>query len=100
MTKAEVLKEMRKLVQQAEEGRLSTERIPTLEQWMQRWLHDVASATVRPTTLARYEQEIRLHVVPALGRMKLDALRPHHIAGLYQDKRSELSPAASAGCTR
>ncbi|WP_370617672.1 tyrosine-type recombinase/integrase [Mumia sp. Pv 4-285] len=85
---------MRKLVQQAEEGRLSAERTPTVAQWMDRWLADVASSTVRPTTLSRYEQEVRLHVKPALGRIRLDALRPHHIADLYKAKRSELSPTS------
>ncbi|KAA1425401.1 site-specific integrase [Mumia zhuanghuii] len=61
---------------------------------MERYLAEVAATTVRPTTLRRYEQEARLHVIPTLGRMRLDVLRPHHLSALYQEKRSDLSPAS------
>ncbi len=50
-------------------------------------------ATVEETTWARYEQSIRLHLVPALGAMKLAALRPDDLRRLYAAKlQAGLSP--------
>ena len=42
----------------------------------------------------RDEQIVRLHLKPALGRVKLSKLTPAHVQGLYRNKlRSGLSPA-------
>ena len=34
----------------------------------------------------RHEQIVRLHLKPALGRLKLSKLTPAHVQGLYRDK--------------
>jgi hypothetical protein len=57
-TRGEVQREIRRLVAEAEEGRLSPDRAPTLATWLERYLNEVASTTVRPSTLHRYRQEI------------------------------------------
>lgn len=43
---------------------------------------------LKPNTWNGYESKIRLYIVPALGRQRLDALRPQHIEALYDDLRS------------
>jgi hypothetical protein len=45
-------------------------------EYLDRWLSDSVSGTVKATTFERYEQITRLHLKPALGRMKLKALTP------------------------
>ena len=48
---------------------------------------------MRPTTFERYEQIVRLHICPALGKLKLKNLIPAHIHGLYREKlNAGLSP--------
>ncbi|WP_250279615.1 site-specific integrase [Frankia sp. Cppng1_Ct_nod] len=49
---------------------------------------------LRPTTLSRYEQYIRLHIRPYIGIMPLAALRSDHLAAAYQ--RIEESNATRA----
>lgn len=50
--------------------------------------------SVRTSTYERHEQIVRLHLKPALGRVKLSKLTPAHVQGLYRDKLdSGLSPA-------
>ena len=44
------------------------------------------SDTVKATTFERYGQITRLHLKPALGRVKLKALTPAHVRGLYREK--------------
>jgi integrase len=56
------------------------------------WLAVVRN-TVSPGTFERCEQYIRVHAIPALGRIKLGRLTPQHFQRLYQDKLAAgLSP--------
>lgn len=48
--------------------------------------------TVRSTTYERYEQISRTHIALALGGVKLKALTPAHVRGLYKEKLRSLSP--------
>jgi integrase len=55
-------------------------------EYLDRWLSDSVSNTVKATTFERYEQIKRLHLKPALARVKLKALTPAHVRGLYREK--------------
>jgi integrase len=57
-----------------------------LGEYLGRWLADSVAGTVRPTTFERYEQIVRLHIRPALGRLKLKNVTPAHVRGLYREK--------------
>ncbi|HEV2094641.1 MAG TPA: site-specific integrase [Rubrobacter sp.] len=61
----------------------------TVEQYLARWLSDSVKDTVRPTTYARYEQNVRRHITPALGTVKLRDLAPARIRTLYREKLDE-----------
>jgi integrase len=66
----------------------------TVGEYLDRWLIDSDRGSVRTSTYARHEQIVRLHLKPALGRVKLSKLTPAHLQGLYRDKLdSGLSPA-------
>ena len=60
-----------------------------------RWLEDSARGTVRVSTFERYEQIARLHVVPALGVVKLKSLTPAHLRNLYRERLDAGSAPAS-----
>ena len=55
-------------------------------EYLDRWLADSVRDTVRPTTFERYEQIVRLHIHPVLGKVKLKNLTPAHVRGLYREK--------------
>jgi integrase len=57
-----------------------------LGDYLDRWLTDSVRDTVRQNTWERYEQIVRLHIKPALGRVKLKSLTPTHVRALYRDK--------------
>lgn len=50
------------------------------------WLADSVRDTVRRRTYERYESIVRVHLKPSLGRVKLMALTPAHVRGLYREK--------------
>ncbi len=51
----------------------------TVRQYMEYWLREVAEPKIRRTTFATYEGDVRLHIVPGLGRHKLKALNSRHV---------------------
>ena len=58
----------------------------TVGEWLDCWLRDAVADTVRQVTFDKYEQMVRNHVKPSLGRLKLSALTPPHVRGLYREK--------------
>lgn len=57
---------------------------PTVEQYLKSWLK-ITKQSVRERTWVRYEQFVRLQVVPKLGTKKLHALKPDHLQALYTE---------------
>jgi integrase len=57
-----------------------------LGEYLDRWLSDSVKDTVRQRTWERYEQIVRVHIKPSLGRVKLKALTPNHVRALYREK--------------
>jgi integrase len=65
----------------------------TVGEYLTRWLEDSVRGSVKPVTFESYERLVRVHVSPAVGRVKLKALTPAHLQGLYRSKLdSGLSP--------
>jgi integrase len=65
----------------------------TVGAYLDSWLNDSVRGHVRPSTFYRHESIVRLHIRPALGRLKLAALNPAHVQALYRAKLEEgLSP--------
>ncbi|MEM0138522.1 MAG: site-specific integrase [Thermoplasmatales archaeon] len=58
----------------------------TVAQWLDTWLREYKSIDLRQTSLESYTQMINTHVVPSIGAMPLQALRPEHLQALYQRK--------------
>ena len=92
-TREAVRDDLRQLqARQARGEPLTTER-QTVEQFLTRWLDDSARPTVRPRTYISYAQMIRLHIVPAIGRVQLSKLTPQHVQKLMNDSLAAgLSP--------
>ncbi len=58
----------------------------TLEDYLKRWLQDYALTNCAPRTYEGYESIIRNHLIPSLGKITLDRLKPMHIQKYYSDK--------------
>jgi integrase len=93
-TRAEVAAKLTKALSAQETGPLFDSRNRTVGEYLEQWLGDSVKDTVRQRTLERHEQIVRLHIVPALGRLQLKALASAHVQSLYRDRlNSGLSPA-------
>ena len=58
----------------------------TMAQYLSRWLEDSARHTIRPRTYTRYEQLVRLHAAPYIGKIALARLTPQQLANLYSER--------------
>lgn len=56
----------------------------TVADYLAEWL-DTHASTVKPKTLAGYRHDIEHYIVPRIGRMRLQALRPAVISKLYRE---------------
>jgi integrase len=64
-----------------------------LGEYLERWLTDSVRDSVRDVTYRGYDRQVRNHITPTLGNIKLKALTPTHARGLYRDKTDAgLSP--------
>jgi len=75
-TKAGALAKFRALRKTVEEHGGNVPASMTLEAWLNQWL---ANVSVKPSTLANYKSTVRLYLVPALGKRRLDKLTPQHV---------------------
>ncbi len=65
----------------------------TLGRYLEQWLEDAARPKVRASTYRSYEQLIRVHIAPALGRHQITKLTPQQVQAFLNEKSREgLSP--------
>src|SRR3712207_2287810 len=85
-TRAEVAEKLTKAMADRDGGFTFDAGKQTVGEYLRRWLADSVQDTVRQRTYERYESIVRVHLVPAIGRIKLKALTPAHVRALYRDR--------------
>lgn len=58
----------------------------TVGEFLSTWLKTTAKIAVQNSTHTRYEQIIRLHLMPYIGGIRLQKLAPFHVAELYHEQ--------------
>jgi len=92
-TKKEAREKMNTALYEQQKGTLPTTSKQTVAQFLDHWLENTQKASVRPRTYERYEEVIRLHINPAIGRHQLQKLTAQHIEVFYTKKLEQgLSP--------
>ncbi|HTY30480.1 site-specific integrase [Mycobacterium sp.] len=78
-TEREALDELNKLRDQHRRGIPITTTTWTLADYMSYWLEHIAEPSIRRTTYATYEGDVRLHIIPGIGKRKLKTLQASDI---------------------
>lgn len=60
---------------------LTPRELPTVAEYLTRWL--AGRKTIKAGTRRSYAGHIRLHLIPYLGQLRIDRLRPGHIDAMY-----------------
>lgn len=72
----------------------------TVGDLLERWLAEVATLKLRPSSLDRYGGIVRGQLVPALGRVPLASLTPQHVARAYAELAAPREVTVSHARTR
>lgn len=96
-TQREVAQRLREVTAAIDAGTYTAPSKMTVGEWLDIWKQDYLG-NVKPFTLRSYSDQIRNHIKPALGAVKLEALNTHTIQGFYnalgneRDGKPGLSP--------
>lgn len=74
---------LRKLRNDVAEGRIAVTGNTTVAKWLDRWLNEIHADKIRPTTRRDYQTAIDLHIVPAIGKKRLDKLTVAHVRQMH-----------------
>jgi integrase len=92
-TKGEVSRKLTEALADRNKGLVYDEKI-MIGEYLGCWLRDSVKGTVKETTYSNYSYISRVHIVPALGRVKLKSLTPAHVRSFYAEKsRTSLASA-------
>ncbi|AKF15220.1 tyrosine integrase [Mycobacterium phage ShedlockHolmes] len=75
-SQADAIEALDKLKADARAGRVAPSGASayTVEKWLAHWIDDIHRDNLAPGTFADYKRVIRLHIVPHIGRVRLDKL--------------------------
>src|SRR5438270_8274326 len=88
-TRREVQEKLKKALYEQQQGMLVTGAQQKVGQFLTHWLEDVHKRSIRPRTYERYEEIVRLHLVPGIGHHQLQKLLPQHLQAFYTKKLEE-----------
>jgi integrase len=92
-TKAEVLRKMRKLQGDIDQGFPIPDNSTTTGEWLSWWLSDVLPGTVKEGTLINYTDILEAYVIPHVGKIPLAKLGPEHVQSMMRSlERSGRAP--------
>ncbi|ATY97206.1 tyrosine-type recombinase/integrase [Streptomyces cavourensis] len=84
-TETEIKRKVKELERQRDQGRATKAgRVPTVARWMETYLTDIASLTLKPRSLDDYWSKTRNDIVPGVGQHRLDKLQPEHLERMYR----------------
>ena len=94
-TKAEAeLRLNEKLAELQRVGQLGYVKPPTVAEWMDHWLTDVCKPRLKPRTWGTYASVSANNIVPTIGAVRLDGLKPAHFRRMERYITNELGKSS------
>ena len=83
-TCAEVIRKKTEIEAKANAGAYTVPAKITVAEWLKQWQDDFCP-NIKRSTAVRYESDIRLHVLPMIGKMRLSEVRASTVQHLYNE---------------
>jgi integrase len=97
-TRKEVQDKLQAAIHEKQQGIVLTGTArQTVGQFLADWLENSQKQSVRPRTYERYEEVVRLHILPVLGHHKLQKLSAQHVQAFYTKMLKEGFSAGTVG---
>ncbi|MGX2996190.1 tyrosine-type recombinase/integrase [Streptomyces sp. JNUCC 64] len=92
-----LIEEVKRLEKQRDQGTAQQPgKLWTVEKWLWHWVENIAKAVVSENTYDGYEVAVRVHLVPGIGKHRIDRLEPEHLESLYRRMQQKGSKPATA----
>jgi len=93
-TRDEAETKMAELIAAYSKGEMIEPSKITVTEWLRRWLKESIEPVKRAATVERYNHIIEKHLIPVLGGIRLQALRPGHVEAYFSAKRAGTAEGA------
>jgi integrase len=84
-TRKEVQDALRDLIKAHQRGKSITTKSETTAVFLTKWLETI-KPTIRPMTYRSYEARVHQHIIPTLGRVPVQQLKPQQVQALLNEK--------------
>ncbi len=91
-TKAEAQRALTEVLSAQDHGTFVEPAAITVAEYLGGWVDTLAMAGRRPSTVESYARNVRVHLAPAIGSVKLQSLTPVHLDRLYAEMAKRRSP--------
>ncbi|MFF8261171.1 tyrosine-type recombinase/integrase [Streptomyces virginiae] len=92
-----LMAEVKRLEKQRDQGTAQQPgKLWTVEKWLWHWVENIAKDAVSENTYDGYEVAVRVHLVPGIGKHRIDRLEPEHLESLYRQMKAKGSKPATA----
>ncbi len=83
--RGDVARQLNSALKSRDDGVPTIIKRQTVEQYLKSWL-DIIKPSIRERTWVRYEQYVRLHAIPRIGKLSMEKLTAQHLQRLYADR--------------
>jgi integrase len=87
-TRQEAARWLAEAIRDRDKGIYPVPERQTLRQFLEQWIQDVASQ-LQPSSLRRYRDYVRVHLIPGLGPVTLAKLTAQQVQAFYTRKKNE-----------
>jgi len=85
----EAKKLLAEFVMEIEKGTFIDPARLTFQDFTERWLKDYAEGNLAPKTLYRYKEILNSRILPAMGHLKIDQIKPTHLLEFYANLQED-----------
>jgi integrase len=82
---SEVSKKLKQVLSDIDNGNYVEPNKITISDWMVKWLKNYAKLEISSSTYRDYESMIKNHVIPKLGFVKIEDLKPYTLQSFYNE---------------
>lgn len=82
-SKPDLIVKRRKLIRDIEDGISVTHSGMTVEAWLNKWHADIAKRRLKPRVWTGYGSQLKRHIIPAIGKVKLTKLTPAMVRAMH-----------------
>ncbi len=102
-TQKEANQYKRETLSKLDKGQYIDPSLLTVSMWCSEWLETYCKTTMKPSTYDVNAQEMNHHIIPALGKHRLQQLKTHHVQAFCNGLSQKLAPkplTVLCGCSR